>query len=49
MASVCVSILVCTLSFLLGLVGGVLNEASNAFALLAHHIQNTAARKRRSE
>ena len=49
LGSICVSMAVCVLSFALGVLGGLLNEASNALALLANHIQNTAARKRRSE
>lgn len=47
LASVCVAMFVAALSFFLGIIGGLLNEASNALALLADWIHNRAARRRR--
>lgn len=46
-ASVCVAMFVAMLSFVLKIVGGLLNELSNALALLADWMHNRATQRRR--
>jgi hypothetical protein len=49
MGSICAAFVVAGLAFLLRIIGGLLNELSNALALLADELWNSTARKRKGE